>query len=331
MLHDFKNILCRSFSKIILPNGLYCFNYHRVGEPELTQYDPNVFSCNEQNFMQQIEYIKENFHVIALDDIDTILKEKLENQKYALITFDDGYIDNYTTAFPILKKYNVPATFFLATNFINDLTIPWWDKIAYLVRHTKEREVKLSSWSETIDLYQSNVTSSIRQVLKMVKKHKSQGIDDVLFELEQKLNVKHSNNIEHPPLFMTWNMLKEMNDAGMTFGSQTCSHRIMSHLSIEEQDYEAKESIRILREKLNIQVSAFAYPVGGIKSYTEDTVEIIKKHYNLSFSFIAGINTQKSVDNYAIERISVDNNCTADQLAIRLLKLAIKKLINNWK
>ena len=75
---------------------------------------------------------------------------------------------------------------------------------------------------------------------------------------------------------MTWDMAREMSDAGMEFGSQTCSHRIMSHLSIEEQDHEAKASKELIEKELNTSIKAFAYPVGGKDSFTAETVRIIK-------------------------------------------------------
>jgi peptidoglycan/xylan/chitin deacetylase (PgdA/CDA1 family) len=332
MLKNVKHAAGRYIANAVLPNGLYCFNYHRIGEASLTEYDPNVFSCDEANFSEHMLYIKKNFTVVSIDDLPEILNGKIRDKRYALITFDDGYIDNYSKAFPILLENKIASTFFLATNFMNNVEIPWWDRIAYLVRHAQVDEVKLTNWSESVVLSKDNVSNSIRQVLDFVKVNNGSTIEEILIELEQKLQIPDTKLVDNEPLFMTWDMAREMSDAGMAFGSQTCSHRIMSHLSIEEQDHEAKASKELIEKELNTSIKAFAYPVGGKDSFTADTVKIIRKYYQISFSFISGINTSKNLDEFCIERISVDSNCNATQLSHKLLKLLLRKLHKSvWK
>jgi peptidoglycan/xylan/chitin deacetylase (PgdA/CDA1 family) len=327
-----KHTLGRYISNWVLPKGLYCFNYHRIGDAKSTLYDPNVFSCDEINFEDQIQYIKKNFTVITSKDIPAILNGAITNKKYALISFDDGYVDNYSKAFPILTKHNVPATFFLATNFINNVETPWWDKIAYLIRHAQVREVQLESWTESIELCKANISNTIKEVLNLVKVNDGNAIEDILVELEQKLQIPSIDLTSTELLFMDWNMIREMHKSGMEFGSQTCSHRIMSHLTLEEQDSEAKISKEIIDKELNTNIEAFAYPVGGPDSFTNDTVEIIKKYYKVSFSFIPGINTSTRLNEFLIERVSVDSNCNSTQLSYTLLKLFIRKIQKNkWK
>jgi len=324
MFNAFKYSLGLQLSKHILPNGLYCFNYHRIGDVNSSQYDPNVFSCDEEHFVEHLKYIQKSFTVVKLEEVSSILDNTLANKKYALITFDDGYIDNYLCAFPILKKNEISATFFLATNFINDVEIPWWDKIAYLVRNAKMDEVKLTNWPKAIILNKTNISKSIRQVLDMIKVNKKEPIGDVLLELESKLQITNIKLINNKPLFMTWDMVREMNEAGMDFGSQTCSHRIMSHLNSEDQEVEAKLSKQMIEKEIDCNIKAFAYPVGGANSFTAETIQIIKKYYDLSFSFISGINTSKRLNKFTIKRISVDSNISVPQLAYKLLKLQIK-------
>ena len=332
MLTNVKHKFGKFIANAVLPNGLYCFNYHRIGEASLTEYDPNVFSCNEANFVEHMQYIKKNFTVVTLEDLPEIFKGKITDKRYALITFDDGYIDNYTKAFPILLENEISATFFLATNFMNNAEIPWWDKIAYLVRHAQVDEIKLDNWPDIITMSKEDVPTSIRKVLDIVKINNGSTIEEILIELERKLYIPNPDLMNKEPLFMTWDMAREMQSAGMSFGSQTCSHRIMSHLSIDEQDFEAKASKETIEKELNSSIKAFAYPVGGKDSFTADTIEIIKKYYQVSFSFISGINTSKHLNEFSIERISVDSNCNATQLSHKLLKLFLKKLHKNvWK
>ena len=332
MLTNVKHKLGKFIANAVLPNGLYCFNYHRIGEANLTEYDPNVFSCDEANFAEHMQYIKKHFTVVTLDDLAEILKGKITDKRYALITFDDGYIDNYSKAFPILLKNEIAATFFLATNFMNNAEIPWWDKIAYLVRHAQVDEIKLDNWPDIITLSKMDIATSIRKVLDIVKINNGSTIEEMLIELERKLYIPNAELVDKEPLFMSWDMAREMQNAGMNFGSQTCSHRIMSHLSIVEQNHEAKASKELIEKELNSNIKAFAYPVGGKDSFTADTIDIIKKYYQMSFSFIARINTSEHLNEFSIERISVDSNCNGMQFPYKVLKLYLKKLHKSvWK
>ena len=118
------------------PNGLYSFNYHRIGDPDNSSFDPNVFSCDVESFEQQIKFFKTEFDVVtAKEVIDLVNNNKACSGKFALITFDDGYLDNYTLAYPILKQYNCSATMFIATDFINQTIVPWWDEVAWLIKN----------------------------------------------------------------------------------------------------------------------------------------------------------------------------------------------------
>ncbi len=70
------------------PNGLYCFNYHRIGDPNFTSYDPNVFSCTEELLEQHITFYKSNFDIISIEELDKISTSSTKfNHKFAIITF----------------------------------------------------------------------------------------------------------------------------------------------------------------------------------------------------------------------------------------------------
>ena len=97
-----------------LAPGVYIFNYHRIGDSTKTDFDPNVYSCDEAHFFAQVEFIARRFRVIGIRDlIEGVLGKGSATEPLAMITFDDGYRDNFTAAFPILKAAGVPAVFFI--------------------------------------------------------------------------------------------------------------------------------------------------------------------------------------------------------------------------
>jgi peptidoglycan/xylan/chitin deacetylase (PgdA/CDA1 family) len=86
--------------------------YHGIGKPQRPLTLSNV---EKSNFFQQMAYLKKQYNVISVNDLYRDMETKSVKKKTVVITFDDGYLDNYIYAFPILKKYNIPATIFCST------------------------------------------------------------------------------------------------------------------------------------------------------------------------------------------------------------------------
>lgn len=74
---------------------------------------------------EQLTNITEKFDVIKLNDVPKYLTKK-QSRKFVVFTLDDGYKDNLTNALPVFKKYNVPFTIFVTTNFPDKKAILWW-------------------------------------------------------------------------------------------------------------------------------------------------------------------------------------------------------------
>jgi len=125
LIKNMKKIFLSLFSVIILLGALYFFwltpkytvpilTYHSIADAE-----GNLF-VSAENFVKQMEYIKnKGYEVITLDElVGSIKNKKRFNGKKVVITFDDGFQDNFKYAYPVLKKLNFPATIFLATDYI---------------------------------------------------------------------------------------------------------------------------------------------------------------------------------------------------------------------
>ena len=98
---------------------LMILNYHRIGDKEATAYDPGLFSCTAGEFDWQVDYVKRRFRMATLDDVMELLSgERRLTEPQVLITFDDGYIDNYQLAYPVLRRHGVQGVFFLPTGFV---------------------------------------------------------------------------------------------------------------------------------------------------------------------------------------------------------------------
>jgi peptidoglycan/xylan/chitin deacetylase (PgdA/CDA1 family) len=104
--------LCLSnLSYKIIPSAKILL-YHRVNE---LKNDPYKLAVEQLNFERQISYLSKNYNVIPLSDLYENIRTGNIKKKTLAITFDDGYLDNYTRAYPILKKYKVSASIFIST------------------------------------------------------------------------------------------------------------------------------------------------------------------------------------------------------------------------
>lgn len=296
------------------PYGLYCFNYHRIGHSEQTRFNPNVFSCTKEMFDEHLQFYKLNFEVINIDQLIQLIDVgKPLKKHYALITFDDGYKDNYDDAFPVLKKHNLPAVFFVPTDYIESNKVPWWDEIAWMIKQCDLEFIQLHNWENKVFIDKQNIEYTLRKIISEIKKNREIPIENVLKEISEHVQLKYTESDNH--LFMSWNMLKEMAVYGMNIGSHGCSHKILSSLLSAEQSEEIKTSKIFIESKIDVEVKAFAYPEGGANTYNNNTIEALKKvNYKLGFNFIPGINLDVIKNNFDIKRLSVCDNCPVDDL-----------------
>lgn len=291
-----------------LTPGLYVFNYHRIGNPDETPFDPNMYSCDEIHFAQQVSTIKDRFKIITVKELLEILASgKALQDPIAMLTFDDGYRSNYENAFPILRAEKVPGVFFLPTSYISHEHVPWWDEIAWLIKNTKKNSLKLPGSNEVVAIDQGNIKHTIRNVLTKIK----YGEDIPLAEKVRHMRIVCGCEMPlgNSNLFMTWEQTREMHEGGMDIGSHGHTHEILSHLSAEEQRAELVLSKTLIEEHIQAPVEALAYPVGGKPTYTEETCKIAREcGYKVAFNFVPGYNRDPFNSTFELLRIpAVDN------------------------
>jgi len=275
------------------PCGIYVFNYHRLGDAETAQFDPNLYSCSPEDFRSQLGFYRENFQLINLEELNQlIISGKPLDDRYALITFDDGYVDNYRLAYPELRAQNASAIFFVVIDYADNQILPWWDKVAWLVRNSEHSSVHLDHWKDPVALDGMPAKQSIREVLKNIKADTTHSIDENVAMLGHALGESDQPPVPDVEPFISWSQLREMQNGGMDIGSHTHSHRILAHLTERDQAFELQASKARLESELQVPIQALAYPVGGRTAFNETSVRLAcSTGYKVAFSFIPGINT----------------------------------------
>lgn len=310
-------------------DALLVLNYHRIGNHDGDPFDAGVFSATGDQFYEQISYLKRRVSLVDLQEalafVDGTIKEKSHPFRL-LITFDDGYLDNYQVAFPILRSHGVQGVFFLVTSMIGSSHVPWWDHIAYLIKTARKRRFSLHYPVDlAIDLDKDGLTKSLRDVLSLYKR--SENIDPARFIRDLEVEAKGKDVPATPRRFLNWEEAREMIGGGMAIGSHTHSHPVLCQLGSEQQRQELAQSRALLREQLCIEADTLAYPVGGRESFSEQTQVLAKElGYRAAFSFHGGTNIPGKTFPFDIKRIAI-----GDQSWSRFrVQAAICRLTGNY-
>src|SRR5215471_12567511 len=163
--------------------------YHRVTD-ELGPSDAPYNAVSIANFDRQMARLAAEYNVITLDDLVTHLKlgnELPENP--VVITFDDGFRDNYLNAFPVVKKYNLKATIYVCSGTVDNGKRLWFDRISLILNSSKVRTFRFNG--ESFDFSPDGFSVHYR-VHEMMKDYSPEQMDDSIEELAASIGVDES-------------------------------------------------------------------------------------------------------------------------------------------
>lgn len=220
----------------------------------------------------------------------------------ALITFDDGYIDNYTMAYPVLKKLDVPAIFFIPTLQITERQLGWWDIIAYLLKRCTKPSISLHSKKFNLETERGKAIHFFSEKMKIESYKKT---ENLVTELANTCEVILPDQEMQGLQLMAWEQVREVSKKNITIGGHSHSHKVLATLNPEDQKRELSISKAILEKETGQPVRSIAYPVGNAGHFTPETQRIAEKEgYKLGFSFCNETNHWGAIDSFNIKRIS---------------------------
>lgn len=253
---------------------ILCLLYHRIKPYTDDLYNITV---SPHNFENHLKYLKEHYNIIRFDDDWSGVK-----QDSVAITFDDGYADNFVYAYPLLKKYNIPATFFVSTGTLDTKNEYWWDEITRLCISEKnygkefelEDELFNYKWSVTDRESAIDMALSLRHLLR-----REPDIGCWMDWHEQLIQWSGLGKDGREENYsMSCAQIKEASDSGIiTIGAHTVNHFSLGAQYKEQQMFECEESISRLRQITGDKINTFSYPFGGRADYNKDTFDILKK------------------------------------------------------
>jgi peptidoglycan/xylan/chitin deacetylase (PgdA/CDA1 family) len=305
-------------------DSLLVLNYHRIGNSDNDLFDPGIFSATGEQFDDQISYLKRQASLVTLDEALEFVEGTEKNtarRLRVLITFDDGYLDNYDLAFPVLRSHGVQGVFFLVSGNVGSCHVPWWDLIAHLIRTAQRPRFSLRYPAElTVDTERDGFAKTLRDVLRLYKR--PENIDSARFIEELREAGKGSDPANGLRRFLDWTEAREMLAQGMAIGSHTHTHPVLSQLALNEQRDELAQSRDLLMKRLGVDVTVIAYPVGATTSFTEETRRLARETgYRADFSFYGGTNSAGVRRGLDVRRVGVgDQSWTRFQVQVALCK-----------
>lgn len=290
-------------------NCLRILAYHRIWDEAAADFafDEQLISATSEEFQRQMDWARRHFQVLSFADLHGCDKEDRPWPRRALIvTFDDGYADNYTHAFPILKELNLPATIFLSTSYMDQPRLFWWDAIAYCVKHTRLPQFSLPGDStEAFSLQgQCAKQKAINKILHHVKSVPEEEKDCFMKKLPELLQVTLPDDISSANQ-LNWQQVQEMSDNRIEFGGHSLTHPILTNISATQLDEEIAGSRQAIEAHINQEVLVFSFPNGQSSPVVQAAVE--RAGYAYSTAYFAGV-AHPSKGRHGLPRIAVETD-----------------------
>jgi peptidoglycan/xylan/chitin deacetylase (PgdA/CDA1 family)/CelD/BcsL family acetyltransferase involved in cellulose biosynthesis len=289
--------------------------YHRVGSggvPLYSALDPNAFEA-------QMRFLRQRYRIVSLDTLAEELSNPGPAEQSVAITFDDGYRDVHTHAFPVLKKYQIPATIFLTADAIDRNTVAWYDRVFLALSVApgnkldlllgRPRRFLLPTPAARLQVAEE-IMSYLRNLLDEARKQ-------FCMELERLVPLPVEGLANR---MLTWEQIHEMQRTGVSFGSHTLTHPAISRLDPVALEVELRDSKSRLEERLGTPVKDFAYPFGKPADYGRTSVAVARHGYSTASTTNWGVNIP-GVNPYELRRVSIGEEGELSLFGMRLAQL----------
>jgi peptidoglycan/xylan/chitin deacetylase (PgdA/CDA1 family) len=254
-------------------------------------YDPDVADATPEQFRRHLETLAQIGTPIGMPELLRGLDGAPLPPNPMMITFDDGYRSCHDVALPILRELGIPATFFIATSFVTERKLYWWERIA-LALHTAGRPRATLTYPETIEI-DARDPATRRRLDDLIKDTWQLDVERFLDGLCRALEVEWSPEIEArhaDQLIMTWDQARALASAGMAVESHTRHHRVLETLDDDTLRDELAGSRADLERELGRPVEAIAYPVGRRIQQSRIRDAVAAAGYRIGFANSGGVN-----------------------------------------
>ena len=241
----------------------YVVGYHRVvdrldahGDLALPAMEVTVEMLD-----QHLDWLGRHFDIVSVEELPAKMNRHARSKPIAAVTFDDGYLDVFQHAFPLLKRKGIPAAFFVVTDLIETEQAPVHDRLYAALANVRE----------------DDPFAATQTILSSRDQH---DVLAIIASLDADGEIARRTAAALRPL--TWDALAQMRDAGMTIGSHSRTHAFLTNETAARVQQELRVSRVALQQRLGIAADCFAYPGGGFNATVVEAVRAAG--YRLAFT-----------------------------------------------
>ncbi len=287
--------------------------YHRVID---LKYDPQQLCVGVDQFAKQLEVLKQSNVFLDIHEFTHLLQNNKKFPKNALlISFDDGYADNYNNALPVLGSLNLPAVFYVSTAGIGTDNLMWWDELDLIFKKIKSENTDISA------LVKKHNVADTKSLYKyyLAKCKTAASLDDrnaLLAEIRNIASLAAEDIKDHKML--TGEELKKLaSSKQVVIGAHTVNHLSLAHINDISKKEEIENSVKAL-SVLGSKIEHFSFPYGEKINYDEKTIRICKELglKSVSANYVGYVT--KGSDLFSFPRFVVRND--APDLLIQKMK-----------
>ncbi|MEM6803750.1 MAG: polysaccharide deacetylase family protein [Bacteroidota bacterium] len=292
--------------------------FHRIVEPQnkVRIHNHESLEISPQQLRDTVQFFrKRGYTFYSLDQLQNALIQGEFNKKFVVFTFDDGYLDNYELAYPILKELEVPFCIYITTNFPNRKAILWWYMLEDMIREFDR--LQFSFYGSEYSIPCRNIDekeAAFSQVRKLITQNFE--ADQYAAQLELVFKSFESDMYAYvQKMAMSWEHIRELSKSEwVTIGAHTVNHFPLKQLRAHELGPEILNSQKILEEELQTSVDHFAYPFGKAAEADQREFEFIKSQgfktavtTRMSNIFPGHVNHMEALPRININRVSTDS------------------------
>ncbi len=296
--------------------------YHRVlpkNDERMNDEEPGMV-VTPGTLSLHLDILRQHFDIMHLSTwMERRSKGLTLPQRACAITFDDGWLDNYQYAFPLLQQHQVPATIFLVSEMVGTSRNFWPERLAKILRVTATQHPELWNTPAYRWLRDLHTTYSFgqqppnyQQRFEIIDQAKHFA-DEALHARIDAMHNKISGFAVPEAAILNWDQIAEMNSSGlMEFGSHTCDHiRLNDKANQQSIEHQITASKKTIENATNKPVELFCYPNGD---FNEVALSITRQHYSGAVTTAQGWNNVQT-DAHLLNRIGVHEDVSADETA----------------
>ena len=303
--------------------------YHGVIDRPMVMPDPCMIYIDK--FRSQMRHLKKHFNVISLTRAVDLLRRGAVTDPLIVITFDDGYQNNFDLAYPILREENLPATIFLATSFVDTDTTVWTGILHNAFTLSSKTHFEWRNQHFDLGTLEQK-QKSLGAVKTLLKDTPYQLLADDVNEIVMKLSEEDPISLDPDSPYRILNSasIEKLTKSNLIeLGAHTHNHFILSNMPASTQEAEIRQSLELVKSLSGQPCTLFAYPNGMKNDYDQDSLSILAKN-----GVVAALTTEPgicSADTPILELqrigVSADADISSFKLSLFNMQVKIRRLL----